>query len=121
MKTRICQHPTCFRTIPSTRRADAKYCCDKCSYTTRNARTKVRNAPFKEEQAALKRYFSIIDGLFKRGYREVSQEILEVLGYDASVATKFGNFNKKENTITLVLFSYKLTFFENKALIEKIK
>src|SRR5262245_5638590 len=41
---RPCQAPDCVRFIPRRRRADSKYCCDKCAKAAENARSYPRSA-----------------------------------------------------------------------------
>ena len=107
MEERKCKK--CGRPILSERRSDAIFCSTRCGWTHRNVEKKKANRDKRRHSRKLDMNYKIIKDLYSRGNIDVSNEALELLGFDFEYCTGIEHLNQQNDTTKFKLFEFIIT------------
>jgi len=115
---RICQYRHCERTIPESRRSDAKYCCNEHAWKEKNLRKNDNTIRVNSEKEIRKAY-AYIDRRYKEGKNNIPISVLEFDGFNQEVLTHIVDLGHKDGIFKCQIHDYILRFTNESLQIEK--
>ena len=109
MEPRKCKRPGCIKTVDQAKRSDADFCSPKCGWTFRNKQRMEANKEKRLHSRKLDKNHNIIKDLYSRGKIDVSNEALELLGFDFEYCTGIEQFNQQNGITKFKLFEFIIT------------
>lgn len=117
MEFNECKYRNCNNLIPVDKNSNSIYCCPEHGAKERYSKKK-ENKKYHEVEKKLKENYKIIDGLYNRNVKSVSQETLQSYGFDTAIITSVISL-KKEEKYVVELFDYQLNYTEKHCFINK--